>query len=1009
MKKTGKLILATNSILMLVLLLQLQAQPAFAQWPPFWFALLPSYQDGRITYNIRFTRRVDWSMADVTFKIPLPEGTRFVEAGAQPTTAVNFDGQEITFFTSVLHKSIKDAYFVVEVTDPAATVFTAHAWIAWQGDHPGDYLTGDTTIDITRQFLDWAAPPSPSLNLEAAASAAGDTITYLIYARNANWRRMWDLKINIPIPEGTTFLSAEAPPPFNTGFDGREVSFFASELERYKTVGPLSFTVSTANISTPFLVTHAWAVWKNAGWGVGWLVPAQEDARTGDIVVQVGVQQQAVADRIGDVPFDSYDLTTITLQEDEPGLKIVFFTNGPPGPEDEPLEYVLYIDADCLSGTGFSRHARGFEYLVSYRSQKNRANIVFWDSDKRRWRWDKAVKLPALTGKKAVAVWVPYNLIETGPEFCWAGEAKNQTGKYHPKPPTEFVVNRNVPDLTRYVLRGVHPAATEQTPANPEEPPAPTPAPVEAVKEGYLIPPGDTWRYLKGFGEASYPPTAWQQPEYDDTGWLSGNTGLGYGDNDDATLLDDMRGGYVSVFLRHTFDIPASTMPASLVLEIGYDDGFVAYLNGSEVARRNLGNPGDPVTYSTPATSSREAGPPETIDLSEFMDLLQPGANVLAIQAHNNRLTGADFSINPALRWEYAPAPPQPPPAPVETAPSPAPTAAPGPQTDIIQLYGLDDAPPPPTGPPAATGITGKLAVPLDNGRVAYDVYVFTLPDGQEIARIPNARQPNIRFDGQRMLVNHEGGGIENVFEYNFANGTELQVSEAPRDAHPFYDPWGNRVVYDNPELAVTYQNADRKPFIFVQCGLRPPHQETEPRCRDIAVMGVLVPAGQMGEIQGTHPVWTTTDNIVYKGCNTWAGSKLCGIFSVLSTSTKGFSNGFIPQQLTPFPNDIPADTKGNRIAFTSNRDGDWEAYIMDLNGNNVTNLSNSPASNDGLPAISPDGNWVAFVSDREGRWAVWVAPSAGGPAQKLFDLPVSQPWGDGDRTWTNERISWGP
>jgi Tol biopolymer transport system component len=91
-----------------------------------------------------------------------------------------------------------------------------------------------------------------------------------------------------------------------------------------------------------------------------------------------------------------------------------------------------------------------------------------------------------------------------------------------------------------------------------------------------------------------------------------------------------------------------------------------------------------------------------------------------------------------------------------------------------------------------------------------------------------------------------------------------------------------------------------------------------------------------------------------------------------------------------------------------SYRDNNWEAYLMDVNGAGVKNLSNSPISNDGLPTLSPDGDWVAFVSDREGQWAVWVAPVVGGLAQKLFDLPES-PWGDGDRAWTNERISWGP
>jgi hypothetical protein len=331
-------------------------------------------------------------------------------------------------------------------------------------------------------------------------------------------------------------------------------------------------------------------------------------------------------------------------------------------------------------------------------------------------------------------------------------------------------------------------------------------------------------------------------------------------------------------------------------------------------------------------------------------------------------------------------------------------------------------ASPTPVSPPDPSTISGKLAVPLDNGRAGYDVHIFSLPEGQEIIRIPNARQPNFHFDGQRLLINHQGGGEENTYEYNLADGTERQVTDAPEDWHPFYDPSGYRLVYGNAKLAYgqpervysesqkkDYFTGVHKPFIFVQCGLLPPHQEKEPHCRDIPSLGVLIPAGQSGEIQGTNPVWTSNDMIAFKACNSWSGFGKCGIYLVPSSSTKGLSDGYIPRQLTQGLSDTPTDTKSDLIAFMSTHDGNWEAYVMDLNGDGVKNLSDSPNSSDGLPTISPDGNWLAFISDRDGLWAVWVAPLVGGPAQKLFDLPVAIPWGTKDLDWTNERISWGP
>lgn len=59
-------------------------------------------------------------------------------------------------------------------------------------------------------------------------------------------------------------------------------------------------------------------------------------------------------------------------------------------------------------------------------------------------------------------------------------------------------------------------------------------------------------------------------------------------------------------------------------------------------------------------------------------------------------------------------------------------------------------------------------------------------------------------------------------------------------------------------------------------------------------------------------------------------------------------------------------------IAFTSDRTGNLAIYIIDTNGENLTNLTNHPAD-DYSPTWSPDGNAMAYVSERDGNPEIYV------------------------------------
>jgi dipeptidyl aminopeptidase/acylaminoacyl peptidase len=68
----------------------------------------------------------------------------------------------------------------------------------------------------------------------------------------------------------------------------------------------------------------------------------------------------------------------------------------------------------------------------------------------------------------------------------------------------------------------------------------------------------------------------------------------------------------------------------------------------------------------------------------------------------------------------------------------------------------------------------------------------------------------------------------------------------------------------------------------------------------------------------------------------------------------------------------------GQSIAFASNRDGgQWRIYVMNADGTNARRLSSGPM--DLTPTWSPDGNWIAFASTRGGQFDIWMVDIHGG------------------------------
>ncbi len=178
------------------------------------------------------------------------------------------------------------------------------------------------------------------------------------------------------------------------------------------------------------------------------------------------------------------------------------------------------------------------------------------------------------------------------------------------------------------------------------------PQPIPLVKHD------DVWRWLKG---TNAPAATWRTDADAALGatWASGQGGFGYADNTPETvlchtLLSDMLNRYTTVYIRKTFTTDGSIDSAAhLHLTMDYDDAFVAYLDGVEIARSSNapGMVGSQPAYNSTATSTHESShgnsapvnPPATYDLGAVGSRLAAGDHVLAIIGINQAIGSSDL------------------------------------------------------------------------------------------------------------------------------------------------------------------------------------------------------------------------------------------------------------------------------------------------------------------------------------------------------------------------------
>jgi hypothetical protein len=162
------------------------------------------------------------------------------------------------------------------------------------------------------------------------------------------------------------------------------------------------------------------------------------------------------------------------------------------------------------------------------------------------------------------------------------------------------------------------------------------------IDGSYLSPIGDTWA-------TSY---------FDDSLWPNYTGGVGYERNPgdpvnyvglfNVDVNDDMYNHNGTCYIRIPFNV-SSTDLANLTLRMRYDDGFIAFINGVEVKRRNFTGTPQWDSVATSMNSDVNAVSFEDFDISGHISTLNPGDNILAIQGLNYGITSSDFLISVEL------------------------------------------------------------------------------------------------------------------------------------------------------------------------------------------------------------------------------------------------------------------------------------------------------------------------------------------------------------------------
>ncbi len=276
----------------------------------------------------------------------------------------------------------------------------------------------------------------------------------------------------------------------------------------------------------------------------------------------------------------------------------------------------------------------------------------------------------------------------------------------------------------------------------------------------------------------------------------------------------------------------------------------------------------------------------------------------------------------------------------------------------------------------ARSALLGTIAYPVFNG-TDYDIFLGQVDgSGTQFFR-SHASQPAFNADGSRVAFHSWDNSSRGLMTIDTSGANPILIAGFAEDQLPTWSADSSEIVF------LTRRSGDRK------SNLRKVGSSDERT--DGTILG-----------EGEYPTLGPADQLVFKGWgNTAFGLR---ISSVNMEDIETVTN--VEEDTAPI-----LSPDGQKIAFMSRREGNWDIYLMNIDGSDLQRLTTDPAQ-DGLPAWAPNGNAIAFASDRGGIWAVWVMTPDGKGQSQLFPMEGSPDGFVGSdsyasRGWAEERISW--